>query len=186
MSPCENNLFIKCHSDDQKNALLNIISGGICLFQSFIRLDGTKLETYGTESDVYSEYITVDIDTDLMISLLFHTHDLPPLEFCKKFAFNYIVNIQLVYYNEENNYSGELRIKDNRVCCNTIDSYYQGLYQFEQDRFWENIEESFQCYPSKTYEQYLSKINLRSDERDYKRLMDMFNKWSLFNCFQNL
>jgi hypothetical protein len=187
MTACENNLFIQCHTVEQKDYFIHILSNGTHLFQSFIYLQGTKLECYGTASDVYIEYTTIDIDTDpCMLSLLFHTHDLPPLEFCKKLAIEYTVNIQLVYFNQENNYSGEFRMKDNRVSGNTIDSYYQGLYVFERDRFWENIPDSFEESETLNYEEYLSKMNIRLENMDNQKVKDLYYQFLLEKQFENL
>lgn len=187
MTACENNLFIQCHTVEQKDYIIHILSNGTYLFQSFVPLEGSnsKLEMYGSSSDVYLEYVTVDMDTDpCMVSLLFYTHDLPPLEFCKRFAYNFTVNIQLVYFNEENNYSGEFRVKDNRVICNTIDSFYQGLYIFERDRFWENISDSFER--AKTFEELVFQTNIRLENKDTQRVKDLFYQYLLEKQFENL
>jgi len=206
---CENNLYIECQNIEHKEKLIHILENGVYLFQSFIALQSSplnsnnnlnslnsnnnlnslnsnnKLYSYGTSSDIYIEYITVDIDFDpFILSLYFYTHDLPPLEFCKKLSIEYNVNIQLVYFNKNDNYSGNFSIKDKRISCNQIYSYYQGMYLFERDRFWEIIEESF--LDNSVFEIYLQKVNINLENMDFQKIKYMFDDFQLSNKFKNL
>lgn len=185
MTACENNLIMQCQSIEHKDHILLILSNGIYLFQSFIILNGTKLECYGTDSDIFLENVILDLHDDpIFISLYFYTHELPPLEFCKKISFEYNVNIELVYFNKENNYSGKVRIKDKRVCCNEIISYYQGLYTYEQDMFWENIEDSFEG--EYNWDLLYGKLNISILSMDLEKVKSLFNEHLLLKQFQNL
>ena len=183
---CDNNLFIYCPSVEHKENILQILSNGMYLFQSFVILHETSLECYGTYKDIYIDYITIDIDTDpCLISLLFRTDDFPPLQFCKKIAIDYNINVQLVYFNKENNYSGEFSVKDKVICCNQIKSYYQGLYIHENNLFWETIEESFE-ESQLEFENYYQKMNIELNNMDKQFLKDLFDDFAIVKKFQKM
>ena len=201
------NLFIKCGSIEQKDYIIHILSNGTFLFESFINLNSSEnnnlglsdpnnnlersdnfiLENYGTAYDIYIDYTTIDIDLDpCMISILFYTHDRPPLEFCKKLAILYTVDIQMVYFNKENNYSGDFRVNNKKVIFDVIDSYYQGLYVHENNLFWETIQESFEEVEETNFEMYVQKINIRLENMDKDYLKSLFDNHFIIKQFQNL
>jgi len=201
------NLFIKCGSIEQKDYIINILSNGTFLFQSFINLENDEsnmspsdpnnnmspsdpnnnFENYGTAYDIYIDYTTIDIDIDdCMISILFYTHDRPPLEFCKKLSILYTLDIQMVYFNKENNYSGDFRVNNKKVTCDTIDSYYQGLYVYENNLFWETIQESFEEINETNFEMYIQKINIRLENMDKHYLKSLFDNYFIIKQFQKL
>jgi len=188
MSACENILFIKCKSIDHKEKIVNILSNGIKLFESFIILEGTKLECYGTSSDVYIEYINVELFFDeLLIKLTFTTYETPPLHFCKSISFHYNIDVQLLYFNEENNYSGKLCITNNKITCDQIFNYYQGLYENDKDRFWEEIEKSFEfIHINEKYEDYIKKNNFNLTSMDYSNLKRLFDQYLLLKNFERM
>jgi len=187
-SECENHLFIKFKTNDHREHIIAILSNGIKLFESFIILQGTKLECYGTSSDVYIEYIHIDIDIDpLIIKLEFTTYESAPLRFCKSISFHYNLDIHLIYFNEKNNYSGRFCIDSNRLIKDEIYSYYQGIYIHDRDRFWNEIEIHIQELKKEiTYETYIENINLSLSDMDTVNLKNVFNKYQLFKKFENL
>ena len=103
MTCCENNLFVECKSSVKKEYLLEFINNEVLLFKSFINLGlgETLKEGYGTDSDVYLEYIEIAEIFDNVLHFKFYTHDSPCVEFTKRFSAKYSVNVQLIYYNCE-------------------------------------------------------------------------------------
>ena len=74
MTVCENNIYIQC-SENVKNQLLDILGSNTLFFQAFIPCgNDSKLECYGTESDVYIEnmgYLWVIWDYGIASKLTF-------------------------------------------------------------------------------------------------------------------
>jgi len=184
MTACENNLFIQAGSVEKRDYILQILNDGIKLFESLVPLSGTKDECYGTESDVYIEYITMELTNCNMIRLQFFTHDLPPILFCKKLCAFYGLNIQLVYYNQEKDFSGKYHIYSNQVVKNDYFSYWQGLYTYDLDTFWERIPEVFDHVSS--FLDLLYKLKLSVIGKHFNELNDIFNKYMLFKQFEKL
>jgi len=182
---CENNLFIQIDSLQTRMYFESILRESDVLFQSFVPLFGTKEECYGTGSDVYMEYILVDKLQDIL-KLVFYTHETPCIEFCKRLAAKYSVNIQLVYLNEENDYSGELQIYRNQITKNDQYSYYQGLYIHEPDDFWEDIEELFENLDYQNIMEVLTDKRLILSENDFLELRSKFNEILLLKQFKKL
>jgi hypothetical protein len=179
---CENELFIDALSLQTYNHLLELLGDGTFLFQTFIPLDGTRKETYGTDSDVCIEYI--DIETyDLIIHLHFYTHDTPCIQFCTQIAHTYNISVQLVYFNKKGNVSGELGV----YCSMTKYEHYnyiQGVYLHRTDDFWEFIHEYF--VGATTFMEFLTNSGLHVFESDLTKLQNMFNEFLMFGQFEKL
>jgi len=188
MSPCENNLFIQFDTSEKKDYFLRIFENtdNILLFESFIQLTGTKQECYGTSSDVYMEYVTFDISDSDIISIIFHTYEYPCLEFCKRLAGKYSVNTQLVYFNEESNYSGKIEIYRHQVIRDEMYSYWNGLYVFHYDIFWERLNDLFTSCESRTFMELLQKNSINVLGKDLSLLKYRFDEFNLSNQFKNL
>jgi len=187
MTVCENTLFIQFDTVEKKDYFLSVFENveNDVLFGSFIELVGTKKECYGTDSDVYIENVTFDISDNDIISILFYTHESPCLEFCKKLAAKYTVNIELVFLNEENNYSGKIHINQVQIVKNEIYSYWQGVYLFRYSVFWESLEELFEKYSSKNFMELLQKASLSLFDKDLQLLQNRFDEFNLFKQFTN-
>jgi hypothetical protein len=144
-SYCENILFINCGTCTKKNYILEILNSGKYFFKTFIRLGEfeTNYDAYGTHSDVYIKRIDFLPDFDEILHFTFDTDITPCTFFCKRFAGKYSVDIQLIYYNEELNFSGKYCIHKYQVILNEYWTYYQGLYYTNPDIFWERIKETF-------------------------------------------
>ena len=89
-----------------------------------------------------------------------------------------------MYFYKENNYSGEFSIKNKTICCNQILSYYQGLYKFDNNFFWETIEQSFD--EELNFEMYCQKINIDLNDSDKQYLRSLFDNYAVLKKFQNL
>jgi hypothetical protein len=188
MSPCENNLFIQFDSQEKKDYFLKVFENtdNNLFFESFISLTSTKLECYGTSSDIYIEYITFDtLDSDV-IKLVFHTHEYPCLEFCKRLAGKYSVNIQLVYFNEDSNYSGKIEIFNHQLVKDEIYGYWNGLYILHYDVFWERLNDLFESCESLTFMELLQKNSINVLDKDLNLLKYRFDEFNLLNQFKNL
>jgi hypothetical protein len=182
---CENHLIVQFDSIEKKDYLFEKLNNGIKLFETFIPCSSTRMECYGTSSDVYIEYITVEIVCEKVLKLVFHTHETPCIEFCKRFCALYNVNIQLMYLNEENNYSGKYFIHFNQIVKNEIFNYYQGLYMYDRDLFWENINGLFENNVSKNFMEFLKEKDLHILESDQRELKYRFDSVCMVNEFQN-
>jgi hypothetical protein len=101
MELCENNLFIQTHCNKKKQYILDKLENGVKLFETLIPNE--------EPDDVFIEYVIFDIADDNLINLLFFTK-VPCIEFCKRLAGLYNVNIQLTYYNEIKNYSPDIKL----------------------------------------------------------------------------
>ena len=134
MTLCENKLFINCIDQQRTNGFMEILSSeNLHFFQSLIPLEPnqTKLEAYGTDSDVYTDYIDFHQEhNDFYITV--YTHDTPCIQFCQRLSKRYSISVQLVYYNEELNFSGKFQNEQLHQW-----GFYEGLYLTDPDRFWE-------------------------------------------------
>ena len=183
---CENNLFIHFDNLDKKNYFLNLFENSDKLFQTLIPLNGTKLECYGTDSDVYLEYITFDICDTNVISLVFFTNENPCIPFCKKVCGYYGVNIELVYFNEESNFSGKFCIHLQQITKNELYNYWQGLYILHTDLFWEITHLLLATNTSNSFMEFLQDKNLNLLQKDFMELKYKFDEMILFEQFKKL
>jgi hypothetical protein len=184
MTVCENNLFIQFDTIEKKEEFLSIIGNNQLLFQSFIELSGTKKECYGVDSDVYIEYITFDISEPNVINIVFYTYEYPCIPFCEKLSYKYSVHIQLLYFNEESDFSGKLEI--NKGIKNELYSYWQGVYILQYDLFWERLDDFFEKFPANSFFDFLQKNKMIIYEKDVVELQHNFDKYNLINTFKNL
>jgi len=181
---CENNLFVQCANMEIKDHFMNLLSDGIKLFETFVPLTGSKLECYGVDSDVYIEYIFIEMVSEKVINLKFFTHNFPCIEFCKRLSARFSVNIQLVYLNETNNYSGQFRIFSNQIVKNDLFSYWQGMYIYKNDDFWEKLPETFEKYQN--FMELISNLNISIPENELNILKTQFDEQLLFKQFERL
>ena len=186
---CENNLFIQTSSVEKKDFILNKLNNGIKLFETLIPLYGTKEDCYGTSSDVFIEYIIFDIDIDpCIISMIFYTHDTPCIPFCIKIAGMYNLNLQLVYYNEEINFSGQVSIHLNQTIKDEYHGYHQGMYLYNTDLFWETRHEY--CETFLNFENpllnFIHQTKIFLTEKDFIKLKNKFDEFLLFKQFEKM
>jgi hypothetical protein len=182
MTACENVLFIHTDSNYKKEYFIGMLNESIVLFETFVTLNGSRYECYGTSSDVYIEYIDIKIEDDV-ITLLFYTYDNPCIEFCKKFAAKYSISVQLTYYNEESGYSGKLDIYRNQVVRNERCSYWQGMYMYSF-KFWENIYRLFENEID--FMEMIKKNNLHILNEEFLQLKRKFDEYILCKGFEKM
>ena len=188
MTVCENILFIQFDTPEKKDYFLGVFENieNNVFFQSFIPLTGTMVECYGTDSDVYIENVTFDISDNDIISILFYTHDNPCIPFCKKLCMYYNVKIQLVYFNEEQNFAGKINIDCNEIVKHESYNYWQGIYVLKDSVFWESVHELFEEIPAKTFMEFLQKSNIHIIQKDFHELKNQFDTYNLLNQFKKL
>jgi len=136
---CENKICINCINDYNYTIILDVLkSDDLHFFQSFLPLEPnqTKLEAYGTDSDVYTEYIDFHNEDKLIYITLF-TNETPCTEFCKRFCKRFCVDIQFIFYNEDLDFSGMFFFKNNEVLNYHHWNYHEGMYFTDPERFWE-------------------------------------------------
>jgi hypothetical protein len=178
---CENDLYIEVHTVEEFEKLLNLLGDAELLFQTFVPLTGTKKECYGTESDVYLEH-NFSEHYDNILHFTFYTHDTPCINFCTQLTQLYNVSIQLIYFNEKFDISGELNIHHS-VTKYTHYGYLQGVYIHKPDLFWGIIEFTFE---RSTFMEFLEKRKLHVFENDFKKLNTLFDKYIVFTSFEHL
>ena len=174
MGFCENIILV--HSEPLKiQYLLEILQNSpkSLFFETFITLGNseTKKEGYGTDSDIYTEYIEIDIHPDLL-KFVIYTNDTPCIEFVKRFAMKYSLQIQMIYYNSEFNFSGKIVINNYQIILNEQWNYFQGLYFTDEDRFFNEIINSFEGYTS--FQTWCSDHPLNTCPEDYNKLQEHF------------
>jgi len=166
---CENNLFIQTKSIEQKEYFLNILGNNQYFFQSFI---------LNFSADILIDDVTFDItSSDDIINCIFNI-ETPCIEFCKRICGLHGLNVQLVYYNKESNYSGKFQIYRNQVVTNETITYWQGMYKYNYDLFWELLDELFE-----------SRINLNDLhilEKDFSELNNKYQNFLLIQQFEKL
>jgi len=188
MTVCQNNLFVQFDTLEKKDYFLKILENieNQLLFQCFIPLNGTKLECYGVDSDVYIEHVTFDISDSDTINIIFYTNENPCIEFCKRLVGRYNVNIELVYFCEENNCSGRIQIFHHQIVKNEIYSYWQGMYVLQYELFWEHLTDFFESNQAKNFMKLLEKNNMTIFQKDFEQLQYQFDEFNLMNQFKNL
>jgi len=181
MTSCENNLFI--HTGNKEH-LLNILENSQKLFEGLVPLIGTKKECYGVDSDVYMDYVTFDTtDSDDLISLIFYTYEAPCLEFCKKLCLIYSVNVQLVYFNKDYNFSGNFKINNGVINKDILYSYWEGMYLLKFGLFWEIIPKTFKVT---TFMEYYKLLKINMSESHIIDLKKRFDYFILLRQFEKL
>lgn len=140
MTVCENNIYIDC-SKEIRERIIHILENNVLFFEAFIPCNKQcKLELYGTDSDVFIENIILEESEILCLTV--YTHENPCIPFCNKLASLYSIDIHILYYNEELNFSGMWRIYRNQIVFNERWNYIQGLYFTNFELFWKNVQES--------------------------------------------
>jgi hypothetical protein len=179
---CENCLFIYLDDGEKKDYFIRTLNTNDKLFEAFIPLFESKLECYGTSSDVYIEYIDVDFLAHC-ISLTFYTYETPCIEFCKKLASRYNFNIELKYYNELADFAGKLQIYRNQIVKECY-GYLQGIYFNKKDKFWELIYSTFNS--KTTFIDFFLEKRLKLNEDDFNKLKQNYDEFLLCSQFKIL
>ena len=182
MVACENNLYIQGKRETIKY-FISILDKSPTLFEAFIPLSGTYIESYGTSSDIYIENIVFDLSENDVINLIFYTHNTPCIEFCKRLAGKFGVNTQLTYFKSTKSdlgFSGRFEIYLNQIVKDERLSYWQGMYNYNYDLFWENIDKI------KSEATFVSFMELKLSDLDYQQLKYKFDEFNLLKQFKKL
>jgi hypothetical protein len=95
---CENNLFVNCKTSIKKEYLLQLLQKQLLFFKTYINLENETLKQgYGTDLDIYIEHMEVEIFENV-IHFKFYTNESPCIEFSKRFAAKYSVNVHVVQF----------------------------------------------------------------------------------------
>ena len=178
---CQNVLFIYTDSLEKKHFFMEKLKSQK-LFETFIPLSQSKLECYGTSSDVYIEYVEVEYFLDNIIKLTFYTYLTPCIDFSKKLASRYNVNVELIYYNQGDDFSGKIQIYRNQVVRDEKYSFWQGLYLNDTENFWINIYSTFNIKLS--FMEFILQRNLHILDRDFNKLNYLYDDFLLSNLFE--
>ena len=97
---------------------------------------------------------------------------------------------QLYYYNEEHDFSGRFEIYQNQIVKNDFLSYWQGMYTYNYDIFWENINDLFKNERSEenfvNFMELLQNKKIHILEKDFQQLKYQFDEFLLLKQFGNL
>jgi hypothetical protein len=184
MVECENVMFIEFDTTEKKEYFSQVFTESIKFFESFIPYFSTKLETYGTGSDVYIEYIEVEEITGSLLKLTFHTHETPCIEFCRRFAWVHTLNVQLYYYNEEHDFAGRFSMFKNQNTLDQRTTFLNGMYRFEPDRFWNIIVDHLDT--TIPFHEFMENHGITITGPDYEYLEARYNEVALINQFKGL
>jgi hypothetical protein len=176
---CENILFVDTH--DKLNFFMETLTNGDKLFQSFIPLAGTKLECYGTSSDVYMDYVEIVNPMNELLQIKFYTYDTPCIEFCKKLSSRFNVNLELYYYNQDCDFSGKIHIHRNQIVRDERYSYFQGIYLNRREEFWELIYPSFDN--RLIFMEFVNRTSLHIVGDDFYKLKNLYDEFLFADKF---
>jgi hypothetical protein len=182
---CENNLFIKVDSVEKKDYFLSLLNDSFLFFESFIPFSEENYFTcYGTNTKVYIDDVVFDITYDQhVINCIFKT-DAPCINFCIKLAGRWSSNIQLTYYNDIEDYSGQFKIYRNQIVKNDIFSYWQGMYIYNFDLFWELLESFFGNHLN--FEELVVLRRVQFSEKHFMEIKREHRTHSLIHQFERM
>lgn len=183
---CENNVFIKFDSTEKKDYFLNALNDSFLFFESFIPFSETDyFSCYGSNTKVYTDDVIFDITYDhLTINCIFKT-DAPCIAFFIKLAARWSSNIQLIYYNDIEDYSGQFRIYRNQIVKNDCFSYWQGMYTYNFDLFWELLESFFEGRYM-NFEELLRTKRVQFSEKHFMEIKSEYDNHSLVHQFERM
>lgn len=98
------------------------------------------LEYYGTTGDVEYDEIEELVVCDHFIYLEFVTAWRPPIKFVEELGKRYKVKCELKYYELGNDFAGRFISDEYGVFHDKYNSAMEGLFDFDQDMFWYNLE----------------------------------------------
>ena len=114
----------------------------------------------------------------------FYTYQTPCIEFVKKIAGRFNINVELFYYNEGGEFSGKIQIYRNQLVKNEKYSYWQGIYLNKRSEFWELIYPTFDTKLS--FMEFLLQKNIHTLETDFNKLKLLYDEFLFCNLFKIL
>jgi hypothetical protein len=135
-----------CKQDDNEIGLMESLVGREPTISDEDYFNGgwydSNMDYWGTKWDVSKNDFVFEA-TDDCINLEIETAWSPPLEFCKLLSKKYGVIIKLKYYEPGIGFCGKFEI-DNEgeiLSYNDYQNLLEGLYNFDNTMFWEEIED---------------------------------------------
>ena len=189
MSACKNVLLLQTHSTEKREQIENILQHSQFLFQSLIPCvnNVSFKEMYGTDSDIYIDHIELitDIYEENTLELTFYTHITPCIKFCEHLMEYFNIALKLVYFNESEDFSGLCEFLDGFCILNNQFSYWQGMYLYAYDEFWESMESFFSDLENRSFTDYL-RIKQVYVGTDQLRLKYEYDQYTLIQQIQKL
>lgn len=136
----------------------------------------TNLEYFGTKWDVsYEECEPQEFDGGLLLTP--NTAWSPPIEFGVNLAKKYGVEVELYYYEAGMDFCGKIYINSDGTYTEEDYKYMEGLYNFEADYFWVEIEYyiEYAKEDGQSVEEFLEEYSYISEE-DKQELTKMYNE----------
>jgi len=100
---------------------------------------------YGTKWDFRLNEANIHIVEEDRVSLAPSTAWSPPSEFCERLARKYDVNVEISYEEGGVGFVGrEVYNSDGLIEQEIYESYEEGLYNLENETFWENLDSSIE------------------------------------------
>jgi hypothetical protein len=137
----------------------------------------TNLKWFGTKWDVsYEESDPQEIDDNGLV-LTPNTAWSPPIEFCVNLAKKYGVEVDLYYYEAGMDFCGKAYINSDGTYSDEDYGYMEGLYHFESDYFWVEIEHcvEYAIEDGQSVEEFLEDYKYLSEE-DNQELIKIYNE----------
>ena len=98
-----------------------------------------NLDRFGTKWDVsYEDCDPQEFDNELVLTP--NTAWSPPTEFCVNLAKKYGVEVEMYYYESGMDFCGKTYILPDGTYIEDDYTYMEGLYKFDADYFWMEIE----------------------------------------------
>jgi hypothetical protein len=100
---------------------------------------------YGTKWDFRLNEANIHIVEEDRVSLAPATAWSPPSEFCERLARKYDVNVEITYEEGGVGFVGrEVYNSDGLIEQEIYENYEEGLYNLENETFWENLDSSIE------------------------------------------
>jgi hypothetical protein len=136
----------------------------------------TNLKYFGTKWDVsYEESEPQEFDGGLLLTP--NTAWSPPIEFGVNIAQKYGVEVEMYYYESGMDFCGKAYINSDGTYTEEDYKYMEGLYHFEEDYFWVEIQwyVEYAIEEGQSIEEFLQEYEYVSEE-DKKELIKIYNE----------
>jgi hypothetical protein len=137
----------------------------------------TNLKYFGTKWDVsYGDCDPQEFDDECIV-LTPSTAWSPPIEFCVNLAKKYGVEVEMYYHESGMDFCGKTYIKSDGEYTEEDYGYMEGIYNFDIDYFWMEIESyiEYAIEDGQSVEEFLEVYDYLP-EYDKKELTKMYNE----------
>lgn len=160
---CYNEIKVSGKKENIKKLGIDILNSEGMLFQSLIgdRYNDDKIDNWGTR-DVKIDHFVEEFGSNL-IKFRGETAWNPPVEFCKKLAAKYDVDVEMYFEEPGLNFAGEaLLYADGSRCISNYD-YATGVYFLRGFEIW--LEAVFSMYDEEDLD-HLNMSYLAKEEKE--------------------